>query len=579
MPSELVIHPDDTILRVGDTARFAIGVLDQHGVPFAGVPAWATPRWRTPDPAAVYLWDDGRVEAGVHVDTEVRATFAGLAARTRLRVNPKRLVLSVPAVTVTQAVQNSDGDVPLIAGRAALLRIFATGDLPSFYRPRATASFYLGDELVHWADVALQSESFPTEVDEGRLDMSFNVPIPGGALRPGVELVVEIDREGAVPHAPGSQLRVPAEGRMPLDVRQLGPLELTVVPVEIASDSAPEMDVRAWAAGLTIDGEELRLPRAVLPIAEITLLPHDGIVTTADLETGEGWGQLLAEIAFLRTREGSRGYYYGAVAPDPSRRWRGLGIIGFPASVGTADTETLTHELGHNMALQHAPCGGTGDADEDYPYENGVTGAWGYDPTTRRLVHPLLHRDVMGYCAPRWVSDYHFARAIGFREHLEEALVAPATASDGTSGRVHQGTTLLLWGRVGDEGVVLDPAFVTDLPPTMPAAPGPYRLEGFGEGGRSLFSLSFSPRPTEFGGGMFLFAVPFDTAVEGSLARVELSGPAGSAQLEPSGSPPMALVTDRATGRLRAVLRDWSEGDIVPVRGDIAVAFSEGLPR
>ena len=135
MPAELIIHPDDTILRVGDTTRFKIDVLDQHGVPFAGVPAWATQKWKTPDPAAVYLWDDGRVEAGTHVDTEVRATFAGLTARTRLRVNPERLLLSVPAVTVTQAVQNIDGDVPLIAGRTALMRIFATGDLPSFYRP------------------------------------------------------------------------------------------------------------------------------------------------------------------------------------------------------------------------------------------------------------------------------------------------------------------------------------------------------------------------------------------------------------------------------------------------------------
>ena len=51
-----------------------------------------------------------------------------------------------------------------------------------------------------------------------------------------------------------------------------------------------------------------------------------------------------------------RGYYYGAMQLGDDAIWTGLGQIGYPASVGKPDPVTLTHELGHNMGLRHAPC-------------------------------------------------------------------------------------------------------------------------------------------------------------------------------------------------------------------------------
>lgn len=579
VPSFLVITPADTLVRVGDTTRYEVAVLDQDSVPMTAVPSWVTPFWTTPDPHAVYLREDGRAEAARHMETEVRALFAGLTARSRLRINPRVLVLAVPAFTVTQGVQNADLGVPLIAGREALLRVFVTGDLPSYYQPRVTAHFYRDNHLAHWAEVGLESEMLPTEVEEGRLDLSFNISIPGGAMMPGTELVIEVDRAGVVPHGPGSQLRIPAEGRFALDVRPLRRLDLTVVPVVVASDTAPDQDVHEWTDKLSADSEAMRFPRSVLPIGDLRVDVHEGIVTTADLTTGSGWGELLAELLLLRTAEGSRGYYYGAVVPTAGSRWRGLGTIGYPVAVGAADPETLAHELGHNMSLRHAPCGGTGGADEDYPYEGGILGVWGYDVHARRLVHPFLYKDVMGYCSPNWVSDYHFMRAMDFREEKEAELVGPPPGgAAGVAAGGEEDGTLLLWGRAGGGEVHLDPAFMTDLPTTPPGVPGPYRLVGFGPGGQRRFSLSFAPRPTEFGGGSFLFAVPFNPSRDGSLERVVLSGPGGHFTLERTGAPPVAIVTDRSTGRLRGVLRNWSVGRSL-MRGDADILISEGLPH
>ena len=575
VPSSLVIAPADTVLTVGDRAGFRVSVLDQNGDPIEPQPSWTLPVWATSDPNSARISQNGHVEAVEYVQTEVIASFAGLVGRTRLRVNPESVVLSAPSFYLTQSVQDSDGRVPLIAGRQALLRVFATADRASFYRPRATALFYHGDKLSHGAVMKLGSAMVPAEVDEGRLEQSYNATIPASVVQPGTEILIELDRDGVVPLGPGSQLRIPAEGRLTLDIRTLPRFDLTVVPIQAASD--PDGRIYQWTEGMTSESEALRLARAVLPIADMWLTVHEGYVTSADLTTGAGWGELLGELILLRVKEGRRGYYYGAVELADEASWVGLASIGYPAGVGEASPQTLAHELGHTLGLRHAPCGGASAADIAYPYEGGVIGAWGYDFHGERLVDASLYKDVMGYCNPEWVSDYHFKRALAFRRDAESALVAqPMAAALEPAGK-----TLLLWGRVGGGELVLDPAFMMDLPVTLPEKEGPYRLEGLGPAGERRFSLSFTPRPVEFGGGNFLFALPFDPGRDGALARVVLSGPEGSFTLEQSGASPMAIVTDPGTGRLRAVLRNWRGGRAdapLLLDGAAEITVSEGLP-
>jgi len=578
--SSLAISPSDTVLIVGDRVRFDVAALDQHGDTLRPWPAWAAPAWSSADPEAVWVYDDGRAEALRHSRTEVQVSFAGLTARTRLLINPPSLVLTAPHFYLTQGIQNREQGVPLMAGREALLRVFVTGDQDSFYQPHVVALFYHGDRLSYGADMRIGSEVLPGEVREGRLEQSFNSVIPGWVIRPGTRMVIELDRDRSVPLGPGSRLRIPDVGRLELNVTTLPVLDLTVVPIVVASKQGD--GIYDWTRDLDADSEQLHFTRSVLPITDMDVSVHEGYVTTADLSTGAGWGELLGELTFLRRTEARKGYYYGAIELDETATWDGLAYIGFPLAIGAADPRTIAHELGHTLSLRHAPCGGAIGPDPAYPHEGGIIGAWGFDFREARVVDSLLYKDVMGYCRPSWISDYSFAKALAFRTEMESTVLQNSVAGDAwvSAGASTGDRTMLLWGRTGPGMLALEPSFMVDLPAALPMGEGPYRLDGVGPNGERRFSFSFAPRPVEFGSGQFMFTIPFDPARDGALERVVLSGPDGVVSLEAWGAAPMALVTDRATGRVRGMLRDWSGGsaDVRRLMGrGVEVTISEGL--
>ncbi len=567
IPRTLEIAPADTSVLEGESAAYRLRVLDEDGVEFRSIPSWTPAEWSVSDPLVAAVGPDGRaqgLEAGR--DVRVRAGLARLSAGARLRVNPRSVKIEAAAVHMTQAVQTLGGDVPLIAGRAALLRVFVTGDRTSFFRPRPLATFYEDGAPIHTMRLDPPGDRIPVEVAEGRLDRSFNGKVPGWVLQPGMELVVELDPEGIVPAISGSHRRVPAQGRLALDVRVVPTLDLTVVPVLHAAD---DRAVLTWVGGITATGPKMTFIRSILPVGELEVTVHEPYRTSADLTTGGGWLEVLREMVVLRLAEGGRGYYYGAFARPSDAPYAGLGYIGRPGSVGQLDLDTFAHELGHNMGLRHAPCGGPIGPDPNFPYEDGSIGTFGYASRAgiRRIVDPGEYWDLMTYCDPSWISDYHFVRALNFRVARES--LTPTDAPE---------ETLLLWGSTGEAGLLLEPSFVIEALRKLPVEDGPYRLEGFDRGGRRLFSLAFAPDELEFGGGQFAFAVPWEAGWAGpdGLDRIRLSGPEGSVALPRSGGRRVALITDPDTGRLRGVLRDgagmpaWAAG--------MNVVMSDGVP-
>jgi hypothetical protein len=250
-------------------------------------------------------------------------------------------------------------------------------------------------------------------------------------------LVVELDVDATTPLAPGSQVRIPAEGREALDVKVLPRFDLTIVPVLHASSS--NQGLFGWIASLGPTGSTLRFLRSMLPIGDLDLEVHETYTTTADLTTDGGWRAFLREITALRVAEGSHRHYYGALVLPSGSKWGGLASIGNPVSVGRPSATTFAHEIGHNVSLRHAPCGGAGGPDPSYPHDGGSIGAWGYESGLGSglglLRDPDDYKDLMGYCYPKWVSDYHFKKAIDFRLEVD---ASPAAAA--------QQQVLLLWG-------------------------------------------------------------------------------------------------------------------------------------
>jgi hypothetical protein len=187
--------------------------------------------------------------------------------------------------------------------------------------------------------------------------------------------------------------------------------------------------------------------------------------------------------------------------------------------------------------------------------------------TVGSLKDPERYKDLMGYCSPRWISDYHFKKALDFRLEVDGS---PAS-------REPSEPVLLLWGSAGDGELLLEPSFVVDAPPKLPSGDGPYRLDGFDGEGSLLFSLSFAPEEVEWGGGQFAFAVPLGTEGIDALEAISLSGPEGAVRVDRSTRlPPLALATDDATGRIRAIIRNGIVPEVVSTAA--TVRFSEGLP-
>ena len=480
-----------------------------------------------------------------------------------------------PAAYLVQAVQSRAHPVPLVAGEDALLRVFVTAAMETTEGiPDVRARFYLNGSERHVVDIAASSTPIPTEINEGRLSKSANAEIPGRILRPGLEMVVEIDPGGVLDPVLGVPGRIPEEGRLAVEVREMPALDLTVIPFLWSSD--PDSAIIGLAEGMAADPEGhalLENTHVLLPVGDIDVTAHASVASTSN-----NTYDLLAQTDAIRVLEGGGGHYVGMMSGNVTGA-RGLADLGGRSSFSWPSSYVIAHELGHNMGLSHAPCGGAPGTDPSFPYPNGAIGAWGYDFGRARPV-PATRKDHMSYCGAAWTSDYHFTNALSHR-----------LRDEGASAGAHAFATvrsLLLWGGVDTTGTpFLNPAFVADAPPTLPDSAGDYTVTGQAASGRELFSLSFTmpvALSEEAEVSSFVFALPVRPGWADALANVALTGPGGTATLDGESDIPMAILRDPRTGQVRGFLRDPPlatevAADAVGVGApDLEMLFSRGIP-
>ena len=410
---------------------------------------------------------------------------------------------------LTQAVQAIDFPVPLVAGEDALLRVFVTTDSATDVRfPPMRATFFDGDREVFVAEFTGPAVPIPTEIDEGDLESSANVMIPGSVLVPNLQMVVDVDPEGTLDSTLNVQKRIPETGRLALGVRPVSTFELMVVP--FLRETNPDSTVIDTVNALSPDDELFRMTRTLLPIEDMEIKVHEPVWTSSEYAS-----QMLEELRLLRLAEGGTEYYLGTVLP---RVGGGVAFPGWGVAFADLTDFVVAHELGHTLSLAHAPCGGPLGVDPLYPYDDGSIGAWGYDARSNDLVSPDTP-ELMGYCGSDWISDYHFAKAFGYR-----LLSESASATLGAAEK-----SLLVWGGEHPDGTpYLEPAFVADAPPVLPERDGAHRLTGWDEDGDELFSLSFDMERIADGDGRssFAFAVPGPAAV-GRRAGADHVGESG----------------------------------------------------
>lgn len=325
---------------------------------------------------------------------------------------PPSAELKIAHMGMFQSVQSPSNDVSLIAGKPAMLRVYAqasqiTGDLPF-----AVVTVEAKRDGITLGALSIGQNVVTSEETAENLESTFNFDLPLDWLQGKVTLTAEIDALNSVVEFDEKNNSFSST----FTFQAVPPLDLTIVPITytdtvtgITFSQAAHDDISSWLL-------------SAFSVSEINVDIRAPINFTGDLRQGEEWGRLLTELTSVWAAEaglGSAQIYYGLVpnsAPG-GQSWfpggiSGIGWIGQRVSLGIdfgeATGMNAGHEIGHNLGRKHAPCGNPGGVDPLFPYPNASIGVYGVDTTEEILLAPELTHDVMSYCGPQWVSDYTY---------------------------------------------------------------------------------------------------------------------------------------------------------------------------
>ncbi len=337
--------------------------------------------------------------------------------------------VSIGQIALYQAVKRTlmqDGSapsskVPVVAGRPALIRVFAAADATYDGSP-VTARLDLGDG----APIEVQKVLQGTPSDDA-LESTINFDIPAAAMVPGMTYRVDLLQPPSHSKGDNPSASYPASGSAPILAQSTGKsLKIEIVPVSYGADGSKRLPDTSANQLQAYKERFFKL----YPVADVEITVHDPFLWNSKVSAnGSGWDQLLDQIANLRQSDNAPAdlYYFGIFTPTQSMGQfcgggcvAGLGMLGSAQDTysraaiglgypGDVATETAVHEIGHTHGRQHSPCGGAQGTDPAYPYSGASIGVWGYDLLDKELLSPDVATDVMGYCNPVWVSDFTYA--------------------------------------------------------------------------------------------------------------------------------------------------------------------------
>lgn len=318
--------------------------------------------------------------------------------------------VEIPVLLDGAAQPALERTAPIVAGRPGVLaaRIDVSDDWNSAEVELVVA---MGGET-HRMSAQVSEASDSTDASTWLV-----VDLPASAFVADASFAVSLEVDGVVVDA------FPTDGEEELGAVTTGPLKVHVVPFEVEGsvpDTSPDV----------LNGMRDAL-MAMYPVTDVAVTAGAVEVWDQPFDLGDLNVRLgvIQETAMFASLEDWDVYYYGmtdgGVAtredfPDgptgtsenggqnPTRAFFASG-----AAFGDERSEsTMVHELGHLHQLLHIPCTGSEDnVDEAYPHAEGSIGTWGWDLRSEEFLSPSASFDVMGYCTPRWISDYSYALA------------------------------------------------------------------------------------------------------------------------------------------------------------------------
>ncbi len=444
------------------------------------------------------------------------------------------LVIKPPLVTVAsiQFAQSmlddsEDAQLMLVANKAALLKVNVTAPAGTVAPAGMVSLHNRIDGSRHDLVLDPPRRGVPAMLSQTQsLDDAYSARIPAELVKPGLQVTVTVGRA-----APRSVTPRVGPGI---------PMRFVPIPVQIGSLTGQlPPDPTAYLS-------------ALFPVSSVTLGSHPVFVPTTvttlpgtEEEWVEAFPNLLVELETLRRLEGgSHGDYYFGFVPKEDQGQTGIGVQMGNSALGVDRSDrpeglltTIAHELGHNFALSHAPCGAA-VWDPSYPYPDAALGVpghhvWSYRADLDVFVdpRPADRRDLMSYCDGTAFSDYSYRRMQFFLpwkayhpvRHSQPPASGTArsnrTARPAANAAQRNGVqeVLLISGSIFGDQVALHP--VKSLAARPDSGTGPYVLRMQSRAGE-IRDQAFTPRSLSHGGTRLLFSMQVPKLND--IARIEV---------------------------------------------------------
>lgn len=432
------------------------------------------------------------------------------------------LDLSIDGLYLTQATQEyPNPQVPLVQNRNAWVRVFVKANQSNSVAPQVRVDFIKGS-TTNSLTINAPGSSVPLTIDPTNATASWNAAVSASWIQTGTQVVATVDPTNAIPEADETNNTFTQN----LDVRNLKTWKVTLVPVHTKDGNQGSVGPTGHTTADWVD-----FAKRIHPVPDtidviVGSVMNSSITTLKSDDSDSSWDTVLNEVTAKRTADGANDrYYFGAVHTSYSSGVAGLGWIGQPAAIGWDATgsfpSVLAHEVGHNFGRQHSPCGNPSGVDPSYPYANAIIGVPGWDvfASSNNIKGASTYVDIMSYCSPVWVSDYTYKGVLTFRAGSSIGIIV----NNNTAATPPEG--LLIWGRIEDGQITLEPAFRIPVKNAEPTS-GPYTWEAHDAIGRVLASVSFdAPEVADIPDRsvkMFSFVAPLDTNILDAIQTMHL---------------------------------------------------------
>jgi Peptidase M66 len=378
----------------------------------------------------------------------------------------------VGSIELAQSLLFPSGDIALVlvVNKDVLVKVNVTNSNTTEAKPTGNLRVETtSGQLLQTIALTAPTGALPTAIPQvPSFTNAYTAVVPGNLVKSGLRLTVAMDNQ---------------QSPTTINPRVGGgiAMELVAVPVQIGG-----------VTGQVVPGAASYV-QARMPVSSVTLRTRTpyvpkGVTSLPGSETAwrSAFSTILNELDDLHTLERApkESYYYGFL-PKRTFGLAGLGYIPGNAALGfdvptspEAVRETMTHELGHNTSLPHAPCGGPARPDPQYPYANAQLGApgryiWGYNQDTKAFTDPRrtdIH-DIMSYCDGATFSDYNYRK---IQVHLTPGdKLVKTTGASGTAAAPQE--LLLISGQIEAGKAELRP-LKTMLGEANVSTEGPYTL-------------------------------------------------------------------------------------------------------